>query len=148
MRTRKKHGGNRILENRLNECISKNRVLTEKLEKKEVELKDFINYFDEFRKENNRRFDALDKKIVQLEEKIVHLEAENESLRVENVELKSAIVDLQSVKNKYVNNRLITALYDVIKTEKHTIPRSKPSDGLQQRTNPDYENVNQQKLHH
>ena len=41
---------------------------------------------------------------------------------------------------------MITALYDVIKTEKHTIPKSKPSDGLHQRINPAYKNVNQQKL--
>jgi len=41
---------------------------------------------------------------------------------------------------------LITALYDVIKTERYTIPNSKTSNGLQQRINPDYKNVSQQKL--
>jgi chromosome segregation ATPase len=146
MKTRKNRGGNLILENRLNECVSKNKVLTEKLQKKEVEFKDFINYFDEFRKENNLRFDALDKKIVQLEGEIVDLKAENVELKSVIVDLKAEIVDLQLVKNKYVNSKMITALYDVIKTEKHTIPKSKLSDGLRQRTNPAYENVHQQKL--
>jgi hypothetical protein len=139
MKTRKKYGGSELVQKQLDDCVKETKLLANKLEMKNVENKDYI--------ERNARLDIL---IQQFNERNIDLD---KRLKITEEEVKITKDKLKIVTQNFLENRVISAIFDVIKTEKYSSsssnssskPRKNPSTQTYS-GNPAYQNIDQSKL--
>jgi hypothetical protein len=174
MKTRKKYGGSELVHKQLDDCVKETKVLINKLEITNVEKQNYI--------ERNAKLDILiqqffernvdlDKRNVDLNKQNVNLDKQNADFVKRNIDLDKRNADfikrnidmdkrlkiteekLKKVTQNFLENRVISAIFDVIKTEKYSNsssnssskPRKNPSTQTYS-GNPAYQNIDQSKL--
>ena len=151
MKTRKKYGGSELVQTQLDDCVKETKVLISKLEIKNVENREYI--------ERNAKLDIL---IQQFNERTANLDKRNANLDKRNDDLDKRLKiteeKLKTVTQIFLENRVISAIFDVIKTEKYSSsssnssskPRknqsSQPYSEKPYSGNPAYQNIDQSKL--
>ena len=105
MKTRKKKYGGELVQKQLDDCVKEKQVLKVKLEKETKEKKDLYTMIQELNKRNaesDKRNADLDKRLTITEE-----------------EAKITKEKLTKVSQNFLENRVITSLFEVMKHEKH-----------------------------
>jgi len=153
MKTRKKYGGSELVQKQLDDCVKETKVLINKLEMKNVENRDYIERnakLDILIQQFNERNIDLDKRNVDLDKRNIDLD---KRLKITEEEVKITKDKLKTVTQNFLENRVISAIFDVIKTEKYSSsssnssskPRKNPSTQTYS-GNPAYQNIDQSKL--
>jgi hypothetical protein len=137
MKTRKKkYGGSELIQKQLDDCVKETKVLSVKLEMKNEDNKDYI-----------KRNAELDIIIQQIHERLKITEEEakitKEKLKITEEEAKITKEKLTKVSHNFLENRVITSLFEVMKYEKH----GKENNATSTRPkNMAYQNIDQSKL--
>jgi hypothetical protein len=154
MKTRKKkYGGSELIQKQLDDCVKETKVLAVKLEMKNEDNKDYIKRnaeLDIIIQQIHERNVDLDKRLKITEER---LKITEERLEITEERLKITEEKLTKVSQNFLENRAITAIYDVIQYEKNPpdLKKNTVQNPVQKTAKPykgnlAYQNIDEKKL--